>query len=71
MLPPTIILEPLSECMVIGAAAAWSVSILFGWDSLVFYMVHILIWFLLDWVLLSIVQVVLIQSPHPNEYILN
>lgn len=56
MLPPTIILEPLSECMVIGAAAAWSVSILFGWDSLVFYMVHILIWFLLDWVLLSIVQ---------------
>ncbi|GLV39391.1 Glucosylceramide synthase [Carabus blaptoides fortunei] len=56
MLPPTIILEPLSECMVIGAAAAWSVSILFGWDSLVFYMVHILIWFLLDWVLLSVVQ---------------
>lgn len=57
MLPPMIVLEPLTECMVIGAAAAWSVNILFGWDSLVFYLVHILVWFLLDWILLSVIQV--------------
>lgn len=56
MLPPTIILEPLSECMVIGMCASWAASLLFGWDSVVFYMIHILLWFLLDWILLSIVQ---------------
>lgn len=56
MVPTTILLEPLSECMVLGAFAAWSVSLLFRWDPLVFYLVHILTWFLSDWVLLSIVQ---------------
>jgi ceramide glucosyltransferase len=57
MVPTTIILEPLSECMVIGGFASWAVSVLFHWDSLVFYLIHILVWFLSDWVLLSIVQV--------------
>lgn len=57
MLPTVIILEPLSECMVIGACAAWAVRFLFGWEPLVFYLVHILAWFLCDWMLLSIVQV--------------
>jgi ceramide glucosyltransferase len=57
MVPTTIILEPLSECMVIGGFASWAVSVLFHWDSLVFYLIHILVWFFSDWVLLSIVQV--------------
>ncbi|KAJ9582669.1 hypothetical protein L9F63_022990, partial [Diploptera punctata] len=56
MVPHTILLEPLSECMVIGACASWAVSFLFKWDPLVFYLVHILVWFLLDWILLSIIQ---------------
>ncbi|KDR09706.1 hypothetical protein L798_15636, partial [Zootermopsis nevadensis] len=56
MVPHTILLEPLSECMVIGACASWAVSFLFRWDPLVFYLVHILVWFLLDWILLSIIQ---------------
>lgn len=56
MVPTTILLEPLSECMVVGAFASWSVSMLLHWDSLVFYLVHILMWFLSDWILLSIVQ---------------
>lgn len=56
MLPCVIILEPLSECLVIGAFAAWSVTVLFQWDSLVFYLVHILLWFMCDWILLCIVQ---------------
>ncbi|XP_054745404.1 ceramide glucosyltransferase-like isoform X2 [Anastrepha obliqua] len=56
MVPKTILLEPLSECMVLGALASWSASLLFNWDPLVFYLVHILAWFLSDWILLSIVQ---------------
>lgn len=56
MLPHTIFLEPLSECMVIGACAAWAVNFLFMWDPLVFYLVHILVWFFMDWILLSVVQ---------------
>lgn len=57
MVPTTILLEPLSECLIVGAFASWSVNVLFGWDSLVFYLIHILFWFLSDWILLSIVQV--------------
>ncbi|KAH8299388.1 hypothetical protein KR044_000890 [Drosophila immigrans] len=56
MVPTTILLEPLSECLVLGAFAACSASLLFAWDPLVFYLVHILGWFLSDWLLLSIVQ---------------
>lgn len=57
MLPTIIFFEPLSECMLIGALAAWAVSVLFKWDSLCFYLIHILLWFMCDWLLLSIVQV--------------
>lgn len=57
MVPTMILLEPLSECLIVGAFASWAVSVLFRWDSLVFYLVHILMWFLSDWILLSIVQV--------------
>lgn len=57
MLPFVILFEPLSECMVIGALAAWSVGVLFQWDGLGFYLIHILFWFIFDWILLSIVQV--------------
>lgn len=64
MLPTVIVLEPLSECMVIGACAAWAVQFLFGWEPLVFYLVHILAWFLCDWMLLSIVQVSIIVVWH-------
>nr|CAD7449547.1 unnamed protein product [Timema bartmani] len=56
MVPFTIILEPLSECMVLGAFASWAVSFLFNWDPLSFYLVHILLWFICDWILISIVQ---------------
>ncbi|KAL1492382.1 hypothetical protein ABEB36_010635 [Hypothenemus hampei] len=56
MLPLVIVFEPLSECMVIGACAAWATSLLFRWEPLVFYLIHILVWFLCDWILLSIVQ---------------
>lgn len=57
MVPFTALLEPLSECMLMGLAASWAASFLFGWDPITLYLVHILIWFLLDWILVSIVQV--------------
>ncbi|XP_064477066.1 ceramide glucosyltransferase-like isoform X2 [Ornithodoros turicata] len=56
MLPHLIILEPLSECMVLGMCVAWATSVLFDWDAFAVYLLHLLVWFLLDWMLLSIVQ---------------
>jgi len=56
MVPATILLEPISECMVLGAMAAWATYWLFACDPIVVYLLHILCWFLLDWILLSIVQ---------------
>jgi len=56
MVPHTIILEPLSECMLSGALAAGSAYILFRVDPVCFYLVHILAWFICDWILIHIVQ---------------
>ena len=56
MVPLTILLEPLSECILLGLLAAWSVFYLFRWDPLSFFLLHILIWFLMDWVLIHVVQ---------------
>lgn len=56
MAPHTIILEPLSECLILGAFTSWAVYVILLWDPVVFYLVHTLIWFLLDYTLLSIVQ---------------
>lgn len=59
MVPHTIVLEPLSECLILGACAAWSAHTLSGGsiDPYAFYMVHVLVWFLLDWILLNVMQV--------------
>ncbi|XP_050527625.1 ceramide glucosyltransferase [Daktulosphaira vitifoliae] len=57
MVPHTIVLEPLSECLILGALAAWSTHTLMPMiDPYAFYLVHILVWFLLDWILLNIMQ---------------
>lgn len=56
MCPHTILLEPLSECMLSGGLAAWASYLLFRTDPLVFYLVHVLAWFLSDWTLIHIVQ---------------
>jgi len=59
MVPHTIVLEPLSECLILGACAAWAASTLSGGsiDPYAFYMIHVLVWFLLDWILLNVMQV--------------
>lgn len=56
MVPLTILLEPFSECMVLGTLSSWAVFYLFRWDPLSFFLVHVLVWFLMDWTLLHIVQ---------------
>ncbi|XP_074643666.1 ceramide glucosyltransferase-like isoform X2 [Tubulanus polymorphus] len=52
MAPHTILLEPMTECFFLGATASLSVSYLFGWNSIVFFLLHMLVWFLLDYIML-------------------
>lgn len=60
MVPHTIVLEPLSECLILGACAAWAAHTLSSGsiDPYAFYLVHVLVWFLLDWILLNVMQVI-------------
>ena len=57
MVPHTLILEPLSECMVLGLVASWAAMQLLQTDYLTFFLFHILTWGVFDWILLRIVQV--------------
>ena len=57
--PMTIVFEPISECMLLGVLAAWSTSFLFRWDPIAVFLIHVLVWFICDWVLIHIVQVYL------------
>ena len=57
MLPHLIVLEPLSECVILGLMCAWAGYFLFRWDALSFFLIHVLLWFLLDWALIHVVQV--------------
>lgn len=56
MLPHTILLEPLQECLLLGLLASWSAAILFEWNSLIFLLIHMLCWMLSDYLLLRVVQ---------------
>ena len=38
MCPHTILLEPLSECMLLGCVTAWAVNFLFRWDPIFFFL---------------------------------
>lgn len=57
MVPVITIVEPLSECVLLGAGSSWATHYLFNWDPLVFFLVHLLVWFLCDFMLLCIIQV--------------
>lgn len=56
MVPVTIILEPLSECMLLGMATSFSLAYLFHVDPISSFLIHVLIWFLMDWWLIHVVQ---------------
>ncbi|XP_033121120.1 ceramide glucosyltransferase-like isoform X2 [Anneissia japonica] len=54
--PAIILAEPITESLALGIWNAWSVSYLLGWDPIVFFLAHILIWMLLGYIQLKIVQ---------------
>ncbi|RWS28953.1 ceramide glucosyltransferase-like protein [Leptotrombidium deliense] len=56
MVPWTMLFEPVSESFALGVLAAWSLNFLFQFDPFAVYLFHLLSWFLLDYVLLCIVQ---------------
>ena len=60
LVPFTILLEPISEWLLQGLTSSWCVWFLFSWSPLAFFLVHSLIWFLLDYVLLVTVQVLVV-----------
>lgn len=59
--PSTIIGEPMTECFVLGIYVAWAIHYLKGWDPIVCFMVHVLQWFILDYVQLKALQVRLVN----------
>ncbi|ESN96218.1 hypothetical protein HELRODRAFT_107370 [Helobdella robusta] len=56
LVPMTIIMEPLSEWLLLGLISSWAVCRLFMWSPIAFFLVHTLIWFLLDYTLLLTIQ---------------
>ncbi|XP_076453101.1 ceramide glucosyltransferase-like [Babylonia areolata] len=56
MLPTLIILEPLSECIVMGIAASWAVQYLFDFSAMGYFLLHVLLWFLLDYLMFRTVM---------------
>jgi hypothetical protein len=61
-LNPMTWLEPLQECFAIGLGASFAVNYLFNWNSLVFFMIHVLCWFLSDYTLLTTAQLYIFYS---------
>lgn len=57
MIPMTMVGEPFIECMLLGVCAAFSTRVLFGFDPIVVFLIHLLIWCIMDWLLLRSIQV--------------
>ena len=51
--PHLLLLEPFFECLFVGFEGAWAVRILFGWNTVVFFSLHVLVWFILDLILIT------------------
>ncbi|KAJ8306131.1 hypothetical protein KUTeg_016676 [Tegillarca granosa] len=56
MTPLTVFFEPISLCFPFGIIASWSISFLFNWTASVVFLVHALVWFLMDYVLINIIE---------------
>lgn len=55
-LTPISYLEPFQDCFLAGTLGSYCVNALFGWNSLVFFLIHVLCWFLSDYLMLRLVQ---------------
>ena len=67
MAPHTIILEPITECVLLGLLASLAASVMTNVDCLAFFLYHLLAWALADWALLNILQVNRIQHFRCNS----
>ncbi|XP_069128265.1 ceramide glucosyltransferase-like [Argopecten irradians] len=56
MVPSLIFWEPVSQCLVLGVINALSMSYLFNWTASVIFLVHCLLWFLLDYILIKVLE---------------
>ncbi|XP_041348253.1 ceramide glucosyltransferase-like isoform X2 [Gigantopelta aegis] len=56
MLPHLMFLEPISECIIMGVCAALAFQYLFDFSPLAFFLLHVLVWFLLDYLLISMCE---------------
>lgn len=56
MVPQWTILEPFSECMLLGFLGAMSISFLWALNPYAIFLFHVLLWFLLDYKLLCTIQ---------------
>ena len=57
MLPHLILIQPFSDCLIVGLCTAMAVLHLFSWDPLAFFFIHVLVWYIMDWFLLLVIQV--------------
>ena len=51
------LLEPFTECLLLGVIVSLSVYYIMGWDKLIFLLCHCLNWFICDMILLHLVEV--------------
>lgn len=56
MVPQWTLMEPFSECMLLGLLVALSVSFIFGINPFITFAFHVLFWFILDYMLLCTIQ---------------
>lgn len=56
MVPQWTLLEPFSECMLLGLIGAMSISFLWALDPFAIFLFHVLLWFLFDYKLLCTIQ---------------
>lgn len=56
MIPSTIFFEPISLCMLLGLMNSWAVNYMFDLSPLSFMLVHILIWFILDYTMMKLLE---------------
>ncbi|KAH3801309.1 hypothetical protein DPMN_154957 [Dreissena polymorpha] len=57
MVPATIFWEPISLCFTLGLMNAWAVSYMLDLSPMSYLLVHTLLWFLLDYTLIKVLEV--------------
>lgn len=56
MVPQWTLLEPFSECMLLGLLGALSLSFLYAFNPFAIFLFHVLLWFISDYKLLCTIQ---------------